>query len=57
MKTRFITLQQTDEDEVYVVDQLANTVEPRVGSFLAEWQIRDLIQRRDTKVTIKRAKT
>ena len=58
MKTKIIMLQQcSTDDDLYLVDKLVNTVEPRVGSFLTEKQVRVYTQVRDTKVTIKRAKT
>ncbi len=58
MKTKTVVLQQADNDEnLYIVDQLVNCIEPTVGTVLTKVEARELIARRDTKVTIKRAKT
>ena len=58
MKTKYITLQQTDnDDDLYIVDQLINCIEPLAGSVLGRVAVNNLIGRRDTKVTIKRAKS
>jgi len=58
MKIKYITLQQTsDDDNLYIVDQLVNCIEPIAGSVLTRAEACHLIARRDTKVTIKRAKS
>jgi len=58
MKTKHITLQQSiHDDDRYIVVLLINCIEPNVGKVLTRVEVGQLIQRRDTKVTIKRAKT
>ena len=58
MKTKTITLRQIDSHtEIYCVDTLVNTLKPRVGSMMKPAEVNELITRRDTKVTINRAKT
>lgn len=57
MKNQTVTLQQADnDDDLYIVDSLVNCIEPKVGTVLPEREVRLLIQRRDLKVNIKRAK-
>lgn len=58
MKTKSITLQQADnDDDLYIVDQLVNCIKPTAGAVLSPVEVDQLIARRDTKVTIKRAKS
>lgn len=58
MKTKQITLQQCDnDDDLYIVDQLVNRIEPTAGAVLKPAEVKSLIAQRDTKVVIKRART
>ncbi len=55
---KFITLKQNVyDDNLYAVDKLINTMEPKLGTLLRAPAIKLLIQDRNTKVTINRAKT
>jgi len=57
MKPQTILLQQADSDDnLYIVVQLVNRIEPRVGSVFRTGEVRQYVSQRDTKVTIKQAK-
>ncbi len=58
MKTKTILLQQADNnDDLYIVDRLVNLIGPTVGTILTKKQVQEYVWLRDTKVTIKRAKS
>lgn len=56
MKQKQITLTQNDAG-CYVVESLVNRTEPKLGVVLNEAEVKSYIQQRDTKVTIKRARS
>lgn len=57
MKAKTIVLMQSaNDDDLYIVEQLVNRLEPQVGKVLRKADVQPLIVLRDTKVTIKRAK-
>jgi hypothetical protein len=60
MKTKQVTLQRAGNgpngETLYQSVQLVNCIEPTVGTLLTKVEAGQLIARRDTKVTIKRAK-
>ncbi len=58
MKNKSVTLrQELTTDKFYIVSQLVNCIEPKVGSSLTPAEVSQLIARRDIKVTIKEAKS
>jgi hypothetical protein len=58
LKQKTITLLESKyQPDRYVVDQLVNTIKPTIGSILRSVEVSSLIQQRDTKVIVKRAKT
>jgi hypothetical protein len=59
MKSKQITLIQADvtDRELYIVESLVNRIGPTVGSVLKPSEAKHYIELRDTKVTIKRAKS
>ena len=58
MKPKQITLIQADnDDDLYIVDSLVNRIAPQVGKVLRPTDVREYLALRDTKVTIKRAKS
>lgn len=55
MKTKFITLQQCEnDDDLYIVDKLVNCIEPKLGSVLKPHEVKHLCTLRDHKVTLNR---
>ena len=57
MKPKQINLIQADnDDDLYIVDSLVNRIEPQAGAVLKPSQVKELINLRDTKVTIKRSR-
>ncbi len=58
MNIKYIMLQQADNDDnLYIVDQLVNCIEPQVGSVLTTREANHLLEWPHTRVTIKRAKS